>query len=245
VPAITRGMAVMRLVSRSPAPLTLKVIAESLGLVPSTALHIVRALVAEEMLQVDPQTKQYRLGVGILPLARSLLQHSDVPNLARPKLDELSRRHGVTAIAAEAPNLRRLIVVAIASAPTMVRLQIDVGSRLPALVSSVGRCVAAFGGYPTDQVKDAFNRLPRERPPYETWRKQVETTRRQGFNIDRQYIAGLTLVAVPVLGARGVMSHVLGAAGISSQLDRDHSLLLAEDMRAAARSIESQLLSRS
>jgi DNA-binding IclR family transcriptional regulator len=238
-------MAILRLVSRSRTPLTLKAISDSLGLVPSTALHIVRALVAEEMLQVDPQTKQYRLGVGILPFARALLEHSDVPNLIRPKLDELSRRHGVTAIAAEAPNLKRLIVVAISSAPTMVRLQIDVGSRLPALASSIGRCLAAFGGYPPDQLEEAFNLLPRERPPYETWLKQVETTRRQGYNIDRQYIAGLTLVAVPVMSTRGILSHALGAVGISSQLDRDQSVALAEDMRAAAREVEGELLARS
>ena len=52
---------------------------------PSTALHILRALVAEELVQVDPLTKQYSLGVGMLPLARAVLENSDFPNLVRPE----------------------------------------------------------------------------------------------------------------------------------------------------------------
>ena len=97
VPAVTRAIAILRLLSRSRAPQGLKAIAETLDLVPSTALHIVRALVAEDLLQVDPLTKRYRLGVGMLPLARAVLENSDFPNLVRPKLDrsfEPLRRHG-------------------------------------------------------------------------------------------------------------------------------------------------------
>src|ERR1700751_736469 len=59
VPAVTRAIAILRLLSRSHTPQSLKAIAESLDLVPSTALHIARALVAEDLLQVDPQTKRY------------------------------------------------------------------------------------------------------------------------------------------------------------------------------------------
>jgi len=41
VPAVTRAIAILRLLSRSRTPQSLKAIAESLDLVPSTALHIV------------------------------------------------------------------------------------------------------------------------------------------------------------------------------------------------------------
>src|SRR4051794_20005491 len=111
VPAVTRAIAILRLLSRSRSPLSLKAIAESLDLVPSTALHIVRALVAEDLLQADPLTKRYRLGVGMLPLARAVLENSDFPNLARSKLDDLSNRYGVMAIGVEVPDLDHMVVV--------------------------------------------------------------------------------------------------------------------------------------
>ena len=70
VPAVTRAIAILRLLGRSRTPLGLKAIAQSLGLVPSTTLHILRALMAEQLVRVEPLTKQYSLGVGMLPLAR-------------------------------------------------------------------------------------------------------------------------------------------------------------------------------
>jgi DNA-binding IclR family transcriptional regulator len=243
VPAVTRAVAILRLLSRSRTPLSLKVIAETLGLVPSTALHILRALVAEQLLQVDPQTRQYRLGVGMLPLARAVVENGDFPALARPKLDELSRRYGVTALGVEVPDLDHMVVVALARAQTPVRLHVDVGSRFPALISATGRCVAAFSAHPWSEVEKRFPLLRWHNPPdYDAWRKEVDAARRRGFSIDRgNYIAGVTIVAVPVLNRRGTISHTIAAVGLGSQLDRASSLSLARDMRAAAQEISGLL----
>jgi DNA-binding IclR family transcriptional regulator len=243
VPAVTRAIGILRLLARSRAPLPLKTIAEQLDLVPSTALHILRALVAEGMLQVDPATKRYRLGVDVLTLARAVLEYSDFPNLVRPKLDDLSRRHEVTAMAAEAPNLNHMVVVALAAAPGPVRVHVDIGSRFPALITATGRCVAAFSDYPWEEIERRFKRLHWENgPSLADWTKEVETTRRQGFNIDRRsYIAGLTLVAVPVLNARGVITHTLASVGLTSQLTKEKALKLALDMREAAQELSAQM----
>jgi DNA-binding IclR family transcriptional regulator len=246
VPAVTRAIAILRLLSKTRTPLTLKAISEALDLIPSTVLHILRVLVAEGMLQVDPQTKRYRLGVDVLTLARAVLESSDFPNLVRPKLDELSRRHGVTAIATEMPNLDHMVVMAIASAPGPVRVHVDIGSRFPALVTATGRCAAAFSDAPWSEIERRFEGLRWvNRPSLEDWKKEVETTRRQGFNIDRRsYIAGLTLVAVPVLNARGAITHALASVGLTSQLNREAALALAHDMREAAQAVSAQVAAR-
>jgi len=243
VPAVTRAIAILRLLSRSRSPQSLKAIAENLELVPSTALHIVRALVAEDLLQVDPLTKRYRLGVGMLPLARAVLENSDFPNLVRPKLDDLSSRYGVMAIGVEVPDLDNMIVIALARSQAPVRLHVDVGSRFPALISATGRCVAAFSGQPQKEIEKRFRLLRwHNAPSYDSWRKEVEQVRRQGFSIDRgNYIDGVTIVAVPVLNSRGTISHTLAAVGLGSQLDRAKSLALANDMGIAAREIAAQL----
>lgn len=239
VPAVTRAIAILRLLSHNRAPMSLKSIADELGLVPSTALHIARALVAEKLLQVDPQTKRYRLGVGMLPLARAVLANSDFPSLVRPKLDVLSDRYGVTAIGVEVPDLDNMIVVALSRAQAPVRLHVDVGSRFPALISATGRCVAAFSGHPWKEIEMRFRSLRwHNAPNYDAWRKEVALARRQGFSIDRgNYIAGVTIVAVPVLNSRGTITHTLAAVGLSGQLDRASSLALAQDMRIAAQEV--------
>lgn len=226
-------------------PLPLKAIAESLDLIPSTALHILRALLAEQLVRLDPQTKRYALGVGLLPLARALLEHSDFPALVRPKLDEISQNHAVTAIATEVPDLTRMIVVALASAPGPVRLHVDIGSRFPALIHAVGRCVAAFSDAPWEEIEQRFQTLKWENgPDFDTWTSEVEAVRRQGYSIDsKNYFDGMTLVAVPVLNYEGTISHTMAAVGITSQLNRTQAKALAMDMREAAQQVSEQLVS--
>ncbi|CAN5721322.1 IclR family transcriptional regulator [soil metagenome] len=243
VPAVTRAAAILRLLGRNRAPMGMKAIAEALKLVPSTALHILRALVVEELVKVDPVTKQYALGAGLLSLARTTLQSNDFPTLVQPNLDELSRRYGVTAIGLELPNLQHMIVVALSRPQSPMRIHVDVGSRFPALISATGRCVAAFTDHPAAEIEKHFRALRwNKEPTWEAWRREVEVARRQGFSIDRgDYIAGVTIVAVPVPNPRGLISRSLASVGITGQLDRARTIELAHDMQAAAKAVAAEL----
>lgn len=242
VPAVTRAVAILRLLGRTKTPMGVKAISQALGLVPSTSLHILRVLVAEELVKVDA-AKQYSLGMGTLALARTALQANDFASLVQPRIDELSRRYAVTAIGVELPNLDHMIVVALSQTQAPVRMHVDIGSRFPALISATGRCVAAFSNQPSAEIDKRFRALLwHDAPSLETWRKEVDAARRQGFSIDRgNYIAGVTIVAAPVLDAAGTISRSLAAVGISSQLDRATALALAHEMRDAARAVASEL----
>ena len=74
-PAISRAAAVLRLLGRNDASLGVQTIARELGLVPSTCLYVLRALVAEELVAFDPDTKRL--------FARSRHPHAGAP-LAAP-----------------------------------------------------------------------------------------------------------------------------------------------------------------
>jgi DNA-binding IclR family transcriptional regulator len=247
VPAVTRAIAILRLLGRNRTPLGVKAIAQSLDLVPSTCLHILRALVLEQLLKVDPATKRYSLGTGMLPLARAVLANSGFANLVQPELDRLSARYGVTAIGLEIVGLEHMIVVALSRAMAPVRLHVDVGSRFPALISATGRCVAAFGQHAWDEVEKRFRALHwHNAPNYEAWRKDIESVRRKGYSIDRgNYISGVVIVAVPVPTTHRTISHSIAAVGLVDQLDHATAVSLAQDMRAAAEMVASQTISRS
>ena len=247
VPAITRTLAILRLLGRSRAPLGVKAIALALELVPSTCLHILRALVSEQLVKVDPSTKHYSLGIGMLPLARAVLERSGFSSLAQSELDRLSGRYGVTAIGLEIIGLEHMIVVALSRAQAPVRLHVDVGSRFPALISATGRCVAAFGEHAWSEVEKRFRSLHwQNAPKYEAWRKDIESVRRKGYSIDRgNYINGVVIVAVPVPTTHRTLSHCIAAVGLVDQLDHATAVSLAQDMRTAAETVASQTVSRS
>ena len=84
VPAVTRAAAILRLLARAREPMGVKAISLALELVPSTGLHILRALVAEELVKVDPVTKQYSLGSGLISLARTALEDDGFPSQVQP-----------------------------------------------------------------------------------------------------------------------------------------------------------------
>ena len=94
---MTRAVAILRLLGRSEESLGVNAIARALRLIPSTCLHILRVLVAEELVTLDPSTKRYRLDAGILTIARSALRRNGFAETVQPELDRLSRHHGVTA----------------------------------------------------------------------------------------------------------------------------------------------------
>lgn len=243
VPAVTRAIAILRLLGRPPGAMTLKAISQELEMVTSTCLHILRVLVDEGLVKVEPGTKRYSLGVGMLALARSVIESSPFPALVQPVLDKVAQAWNVTTIGVEVSGLDQLVVLALSRSNAPFRLHIDVGSRFPALTSATGRLVAAYTELSDTELARQFKAASWDQAPdLEAWRKEVETVRRKGFSIDRgNYINGITVIAVPVFGANNRLTHALVAAGVGDQLGSAQSQALAKDLQAEAQGL-SQLL---
>lgn len=245
VPAVSRAIAILRLLGRGQGPMTLKAIAEELGMVTSTCLHILRVLVSEGLVKVDASSKRYSLGVGMLALARNVLETSPFPSLVQPVLDKLAQEDNITAIGVEITGLDHMVVLALSRSRAPFRLHVDVGSRFPALLSATGRLVAAYADIDDAELERRFKSLRWDQPPdMEAWRKEVDTVRRKGFSIDRgNYIDGVALVAVPVFDARGRLSHSLVGAALANHMSAARALDLAKRMQAEAQSL-SQMMAR-
>jgi DNA-binding IclR family transcriptional regulator len=247
VPAVSRAIAILRLLGRSAAPMTLKAISQELGMVTSTCLHILRVLAEEGLVKVDLATKRYGLGAGMLALARSVIESSPFPTLVQPVLDRLAGTWNVTAIGVEVTGVEHMVVMALSRSRAPFRLHVDVGSRFPALISATGRLVAAYSQLPAAEIDRRFKALRWEQPPdLLAWRKEVDTVRRKGYSIDRgNYISGIAVVAVPVFDAQQRMTHSLVAAGVADQLGGSKSLALAKDLKDEAEALSQMLATRS
>lgn len=244
VPAVSRSIAILRLLGRVGQPLGVKAIADELALVPSTCLHILRVLVAEELVTWDPATKRYALGNGMISLARSVLDRSGFPQLIQPVLDRLAGRFGVTAMGVEITSKDTVVVLALSHSNQPFRVHTDVGSRFDTLVSATGRLIAAHGGESWTELRKKFSQIHWDKAPrFDTWKKEVELARTQGFSVDRDnFMAGLTVVAVPVFTAGGRFAYTVVVVGLSSQLTTVATDLLAQEMMREAREISGLLV---
>lgn len=243
VPAVSRSIAILRLLGQVGHPLGVKAIADELALVPSTCLHILRVLVAEELVTWDAATKRYALGNGMISLARSVLERSGFPQLIQPALDRLAGRFGVTAMGVEVTAKDSVVVLALSHSNQPFRVHTDVGSRFDTLVSATGRLIAAHGGQSWADLRKRFAQIHWDKAPrFEAWKKEVELARAQGFSVDRDhFMAGLTVVAVPVL-AGGRLAYTVVVVGLSSQLTTVATDLLAQEMMREAREVSGLLV---
>lgn len=221
-PAISRAVAILRLLGRSEEPLGLQSIARTLDLVPSTCLYVLRALVSEEFVKFNADTKRYSLEAGVLTIARHWLRKNRFTDLAQQEINRISDQFDVTVLGVNVVGLDHIIVVAISQGSGNLQISAQVGSRFPALISATGRCIAASGHYTEEELKARFNTLRWDQPPsFEEWKAQTEKARKDGFAVDEgHYIAGVTVIAAPVWASRDKPGHALVAIGISSHLTR-------------------------
>jgi DNA-binding IclR family transcriptional regulator len=242
-PAISRAAAVLRLLGRSDVPLGLQSIARELGLVPSTCLYVLRALVAEELVSFDPDTKRYSLEAGVLTLARHWLRRNRFNDLAQPVLDRISQAFEVTTLGVHIVGLDHIVVVAVSQSGPNFQVSAQIGSRFPATISATGRCIAAFGDHSEAELEERFRTLRWDaQPTLKEWKDQIRETRARGFAVDDgNYIAGVTVVAAPVWKTRAQLSHALVAVGIGSEARRARISALAKALLTASKALSNQL----
>ena len=221
VPAVTRSIAILRLLGKSKEPLGVNEISRRLGIVPSTCLHILRVLKAEELVSADPVSMRYQLDGGVLSLARSFLRPGSVSVLSQPILQGAATELGLTASLAEIVGADHAVVIAAARA-NPARFHAEVGTRLPAMIGALGRCVAAFGGHPADVVSSHFKALHWEDPlTFKEWLKQVTQTKKRGYAIDQDnFLLGVTAIAAPIFDGNSELKYCVSCAGTNVQIDR-------------------------
>jgi DNA-binding IclR family transcriptional regulator len=239
VPAVRKAVAILDLLSREQEPISLNIISKKLDQIPSTSLHILRVLVSEGLVSVDTSTKRYDLDVGILSLARRLLKRNEHIRLLKPELDRLAVQYNVTLIAVKIIDIQHSVVISLSHSRSTMRLNVEIGSRFPTLVSATGRCYAAFGGQPSDILLEHFHKLRWSKPPsLADWEQQVAETKGNGYAIDvGNYIAGQMIISAPLI-EQGIMRYGIAAVGEVDLVNESKSDL-ARAILATIKNVES------
>lgn len=242
-PAIARAAAILRLLGKSETPVGVNHIARALELVPSTCLYVLRALVGEELVAFDSDTKRYSLDAGVLTLARGWLRRDQFSDLAQPVLDRIAREYGVTMLGVQIVRYEHMVVIAKAEGGANFQLSAHIGSRFPALISATGRCLAAFGGMAEHDLQRQFKQLRWDASPtFAEWRGQVAATKARGYAVDEgNYIAGVCVIAAPVWKAPGSPSHALVAVGLSGAMHRAGVPQIGRELVSTSQSMSERL----
>lgn len=246
VPAVQNAMSIMRLLSDQGRPMGATQIARETGLNVSSAFNILRTLSHEELLSFDPQTKTYRMGMGLLEFAMPLLG-ANPADVIRPALTAIARDHEtMIALWQITPN-ERMVLTDRFTAPNIVHAMLAQNSRLPVFSGAIGRCYAATKGLTQAQTRKGFDTVRwQNAPSFDSYWSDVIEARETGIAWDRgQLFHGLDIVATPVRDADGTPRLGMSSITITGQHSDANLQATATALSATAKQVERCVFGRS
>jgi DNA-binding IclR family transcriptional regulator len=209
VPALRRGLAVLRLLAGRAGPVTAAAVAREVGLPRSTTYHLLSELEAAGFVVHLPAERRYGLGIAAFELGSAYLRHDPLERLAGPLLRKLVDRAGHTAHLGVLHGNESLYLIK--ERPTRPEtLVTEVGVRLPAQLTASGRAILRH--LPAAHVRALFPSaasfvLRTERGPrtLADLRRTLNAERRLGWSVEDGHVTdGFASVAAAVFdhGAR-------------------------------------------
>jgi DNA-binding IclR family transcriptional regulator len=243
VPAVKRAVDILHHLSRIDEPQGVSQIARAVDIIPSSCLHILRELTAGRLVRFDAERKVYRLGLGILDLARGVESSDLFVELAQPHLSRIAREHHAIASASVFDGKSHIVVVATSGGNEDVPIHLPVGLRVHYLSSATGRVLAAFQPMAESELRKGFDSLNWQRPTtYRRWKQEIVDVRVAGYAIDEgAYRRGITVVAAPVFDGGERVEKFLGASMLSEQVSGKALRELAEEIRLAGLQLSKEL----
>jgi IclR family mhp operon transcriptional activator len=199
--ALHRGLAVLKAINDGCAQI--RDIAAATRLPKATVARIVETLVADGYLLQDDH-KGYHPTPRVLTLSRGYKDASFLMEVARPVLEGL-RQHQIWPSDLAVFDQDAMVIMETGRDPGTLSLNRTVGSRLPVLVTSLGRAFLAYAS--PKVVEQTLVRLAKSSNPFDaaaknpdSLRRLLAQVRRQGYATgDREYQRTTRTLAVPIL----------------------------------------------
>ena len=215
IEALARGLDVIVAFGTAGAPRTLSQLAETAGVPRPTARRVLITLAELGYVHIDEGV--YALTPRVLELGTSYVSSSNIWALARPHLTELVHRTSESCSIAQLDG-SDVVYVARVAVPKLVTLSVGIGTRFPAVPTSLGKVLLA--ALPEERL-DAVLAEPSRAGVQAVWRPQraeidaeLARVRRQGWALtDQQLAPAIRSIAAPIRDAAG---EVVAAVNINA-----------------------------
>ncbi len=205
VNSLARGLSVIQAFDKNDSKLTLTEVAKKTDLSRAAARRFLFTLNALGYVITDG--KLFWLGPKILELGYAYLASQPIVDIVQPYIDTVSKATGESC---SVSVLEGTDVVYIARHLThhVMSVTLNVGTRLPAFVTSMGRVILA--NKENDEIDQILTRTQIKKHTEftlvdrEELKMQIGKIRQQGYSIVNQELEiGLRSIAVPIFNARG------------------------------------------
>lgn len=231
VRAVDKALRILETLGKSSAELSLVELTHHLNIEKSTLHRLLATLDGRGFVRKDPASLRYSLGIRMLELGTAVTARSALGRTAAPVLDRLAVRYRQTVNLAVLDGLE-ILYVAKRESPEPMQLTVEVGRRLPAHSTALGKAMLAFR--PALEVRRILSRkrkLQRCTPHTITspgrLLRHLEEVRRAGFAVDREELTlGMRCVAVPVLDFTGYAAAAVSITAPAALLSEERAAKL-------------------
>ena len=236
VPGLERGLRLLQLFNRSRRILGAAEIGQGLGVARSTAFRLAHTL--ERLGFLERTGEGYRIGAAVLRLGFEYIASLDVSELGRPLVERLRDESGLSAQVVIRDGTE-VVIIARAAAASAFASNVNVGTRLPAHATILGRILLSA----TDdkELESLYpGALPRvsQRSPrtLAELKKLLRQDAARGYAVSESYFeAGISAVAAPVRDHSGRIVAALSVTAQRPRLEpRERDKLVKLVLRAAA-----------
>jgi DNA-binding IclR family transcriptional regulator len=228
VKSAERVLDILEVLSQEPKGLGFTELLHTLSL-PKSSLHELLSVLTERgYLELDPTSRTYTLGIRVWESGQAYLRHHDLVREALPVMDSIVRAINETVQLAILDGIEN-VYLAKADSSHPLRLQSEVGRRLYAHATGLGKALLAYLPEEDLLARLEGRTLPRFTPNTITEASQLlrelATIRERGFAVDAQeYTPGVSCVAVPIWYYPG---RVIAAMSVSIPVTRADAELFA------------------
>lgn len=216
VQSLARGLSVIRAFGAERPRQTLAQVADATGLARATTRRFLHTLV--DLGYAGTDGSDFWLTPRILELGYSYLSSLSLPDIAQPRLEQLSARVGESSSMSVLDG-SDIVYVSRVPVRRIMTVSITLGTRFPAYATSMGRVLLA--DLPDEELDAYFaatdvERLaPRSLGTEKELRRELKKVRSQGWAlVDQELEPGLRSLAAPIRGADG---RTVAAINVSTQ----------------------------
>ncbi len=238
VPGLQRGLQLLGQFTRDERELTGAELSRRLDLPRASVFRLLQTLEQMGFIERVGDSSHYKLGIGVLRLGFEYLASMELTEHGRPVLEALCNATGLSAHLV-VRDRREVVFVAKSVGRSSLFNSIQVGARLPAHATVLGRVLladlpmAALSELYAGQSLKAFT--PQTPTTLAQLKQLIDDDKVRGFGVSQGgFEAGISTIAAPVLDDHHAVTAAVSVTVPAQQVDDESLAALVAHVQAAA-----------
>lgn len=246
VQSVDRAITILETLAKNSAGCRITELSNATGLHKSTVYRLLSTLMSRGYVERCLDSENYKLGIRILLLGSSILDRMDLRNIAKPYIQELSRKTKEVVHLSILDDGEAVYIDKVESPYHSIRMYSQIGKRGPLHCTAVGKIL--LSGLKDIEVEKIMEQKGMKKYTKSTidnlhqLMEELSRIRERGYAFDEmEHEEGIRCVAVPIYNQSGKVIAAISLSGPIILVTQYRIPELTEDILKTSKEISHQL----